>query len=78
MPSYRFHFYFPQMSEEASKYTVWTWGGHIGTAMSRAWKVIKQVSVYAGSNKLLQEMTVTSSVTKGPYFSKRNGPGFLE
>jgi len=41
MGSYTFYFRFLQLDPDRQVQKVETWGGHLGTALNRAWKSIK-------------------------------------
>ena len=48
MANYTFRFFFPSMDEARKYCEVRTYGGHIGTAMGRAWKAIRERREYKG------------------------------
>lgn len=48
MPEYTFRFHFPKMDSDRQTQEVKSWGGHLGTALSRAWKALKKDRMYQG------------------------------
>lgn len=46
MAKYTFRFFFAEMDESRRFCEVSTWGGHLGTAISRAWKDLKRAPAY--------------------------------
>lgn len=47
MPRYTFRFHFPMLDADRQVEEVKTYGGHIGTALNRAWKEVKCKVKYA-------------------------------
>lgn len=82
MPNFRFHFHMPDLPIEIQKYTVFSWGGHVGTALTRAWKVLRRVPVYSGKNMSTRLSHMNIDTIKLPndrtIVYGLNGPGFIE
>lgn len=79
MPMYRFHFQMPDLPEDIQRYTISTWGGHPGTAFSRAWHKLRRVPVYYASPKISPRMkNVDVHITKlgDEENNPLDGPGF--
>lgn len=80
MPDFRFHFLMPNLPVEIQKYTVFAWGGHVGTALGRAWKTLRQVDVYRGKNMStkLRHMNIDATRLSTEHIHRVSGPGFRE
>lgn len=64
MSTYVFTFLFPKMDADRREQTVKSWGGNVGTAFNRAWKILRKKEKYQNIKKLDDGIYVGMSVER--------------
>lgn len=52
MAQYTFYFRFPHMDPDRQNKKIESWGGHLGSALNRAWKQLRNDKMYKGIKDL--------------------------